>query len=331
MFCSLMGMSMGETKELIRCSICNKVVPKQQYCPKCGKLLIKNFKNTPSKITAINEYNSLKTQNDENADGPKDQLEKLRQKIKKSEDFKLENLANESNDEELGINIESKMRIIESEEPIVKNTESKDIVLEDDDLEEIKFTSIEDGKINYKPDKYTLETVQKIAKNIKYEAYLVNLLKGEEIAQDAFFRLYNGLSDDTHKMIVRRGELIEEIDDKIIEYTSIVASAQQGMKLLNIRKSINDASEGEYKVKAAALKWDIDNYGSRINEEEQKTEYLKNLGSLIDVEELDKLTNDVNNCTNTIAKLDIEEKSKEKIKDSMREALTVLKETTRTK
>ena len=41
---ALMGMSVTTSKEFIRCSICNKVVPKQQYCPKCGKLLIKNYK-----------------------------------------------------------------------------------------------------------------------------------------------------------------------------------------------------------------------------------------------------------------------------------------------
>ena len=46
---ALMGMSVTTSKELIRCSICNKVVPKQQYCPKCGKLLIKNYKSPVSK------------------------------------------------------------------------------------------------------------------------------------------------------------------------------------------------------------------------------------------------------------------------------------------
>lgn len=327
-----MNMAVGETKELIRCGICNKVVPKQQYCPKCGKLLIKNWKNSTLKVAAVDTENiSPKKSVEESAPGPTDRLEKLREKIRKSEEVRIENLASESNDSDLLIDVDSEDVVITSEESIVKKTESKDIVLEDSGSDELKITSIEEDSVDYKPDKYTLETVQKIAKNIKYESYLVGLLKEDEIAQDAFFRLYHGLSDDTHKMIVRREELIAEIDEKIGNYRSTVGSAQQGMKLLNIRKSINDASDGEYKVKAAALKWDIENYGSRITEEEHKANYLKNLGSLIDVEELELLTNDVNNCTNIIAKLNVEEKFKEKIKDSMKEALAVLKETTEIK
>ncbi len=197
-------------------------------------------------------------------------------------------------------------------------------------LRQSTSTSIEGKNFSFKPDKYTVETVQKIAKNVKYMSYLVNLLKEDEIAEDTFLGLYTGIADDTHKMIVRRGELIEEIEGAIKGYSSTISSAQQGMKLLNIRKSIDDASDEEYKVKAAALKWDIDNYGRRINEEEQKADYLKNLGSLIDSDEVDKLTNDVHNSTNTLVKLDIKDSVKDKIRDSMQEALTLLKETSGT-
>jgi hypothetical protein len=317
-----MEMSVREKNELIRCSICNKVVPKQQYCPKCGKLLIKNMKNIPTKVEATD----IEIPEEDSNANPTDQLESLRKKMKKSENIRIENVENDMNDGDLILNSESEELLVEEERILVRNTDSKDIVLDDSDSSEVNITSITEN-INFKPDKYTLETVQKIAKNIKYESYLVNLLKGDEIAHDAFFRLYNGLADDTHKMIVRRGELITEIDEKIIGYKSTVSTAQQGMKLLNIRKSINDASEEEYKIKAAALKWDLNNYGKKINEEEQKANYLKNLGSLIDEKELDKLTNDVNACCNTLAKLDMEDKAKEKILNSMKDALAVLKET----
>ncbi len=80
----MMEMPLNENKEMIRCSICNKVVPKQQYCPKCGKLLIKNFKNTPSKVeTADTEKSSLENPVKEARQLVRlEQLDKLRQKIR---------------------------------------------------------------------------------------------------------------------------------------------------------------------------------------------------------------------------------------------------------
>ena len=327
----MMEMPLNDNKEMIRCSICNKVVPKQQYCPKCGKLLIKNFKNTQSKAeTADTQKSSLENPVKVATTSPMEQLDKLRQKIRNSENVRKEIIENEPINNDLLSGEKADGVRIEGENPMVRNTESKDIVIEEGESEAIHFDSIEGKNFSFKPDKYTVETVQKIAKNVKYMSYLVNLLKEDEIAEDTFLGLYTGIADDTHKMIVRRGELIEEIEEAIKGYSSTISSAQQGMKLLNIRKSIDDASDEEYKVKAAALKWDIDNYGRRINDEEQKADYLKNLGSLIDSDELDKLTNDVHNSTNTLVKLDIKDSVKDKIQDSMQEALTLLKETSGT-
>ena len=308
-----MGMAANVNKEFIRCSICNKVVPKQRYCPKCGKLLIKNMKNSPSKEEETDmEKATLKKLVEEVETSPTEQLENLRQKIKSSENERREIIDNESIENDLLIGVEKDGVVIAGEGPLASTIESDMI-----GGENLVFT----------PDKYTLETVQKIAKNVKYESYLVKLLKDAEITEEIFLGLYNGIADDTHKLILRRGEIIAEIETAMKGYRSTIVSAQQGMKLLNIRRSIDDASEEEYRVKAAALKWDIDNYTNRINEEEQKATYLKNLGRLIDTKELEELTNDANNCMNVLSKLSVSDVLKGKIKNSMQEALSLIRET----
>ena len=322
-----MGMTVNVTKELIRCSICNNIVPKQRYCPKCGKLLIKTIKNTPLKVEEpVTEKPSPEKADEEVENSPVEQLEKLREKIKNSENERRESIDHESSDNDLLTGVEQDKMVKNGDEYMVRNKESKDIVINDDD-ESINFSSAEGEVFAFTPDKYTAETVQKTAKNVRYESYLVNLLKEDEITEETFLGLYNGIADDTHKMIMRRGEIITEIETAVKGYRSTIISAQQGMKLLDIRKSINDASEDEYQVKAAALKWDIDNYGRRVNEEEQKATYLKNLGKLIDSKELNNLISDVNNSLNILSKLNVSEDAKSKIHNSMREVISLLKET----
>jgi hypothetical protein len=316
-----MSMSASAPKELIRCSICNKVVPKQQYCPKCGKLLIKNFKNPPVKDKETDQEKNAPNQIEEETTNNTEQLDILRTKFKKSEEDRRENLEKESMEGDMlsGSKKEEKA----SEENMVKNIEINDIVL--DDTENIKEAGV-NGFV-FTPDKYTVDTVQKIAKNVRYESYLVDLLKSDEMNEETFLGLYKGIADDTHRLIQRRGEIITEIETAIKTYKSTITAAQHGMKLLDIRKSIDDASDEEYKVKSAAFKWDINHYGGKISSEEQKASYLKNLGSLIDSRELDDLISDVNSSIGIASKLNVSEEVKGKIQTSMREALSLLKET----
>jgi hypothetical protein len=72
-------------------------------------------------------------------------------------------------------------------------------------------------------------------------------------------------------------------------YESTVFSAQQGIKLLDLRKTLGDVTEEEYVIKAAALNWDINHYGQKISEVRQKADYLRSLGNLIPVEEVDDM------------------------------------------
>ena len=56
-----------------------------------------------------------------------------------------------------------------------------------------------------------METTPNVAQNVKDVSSLVNLLKEDEMNEDSFLELYNGMADDAHKLTIRRGELITEI------------------------------------------------------------------------------------------------------------------------
>ncbi len=308
-------MSTNTSKEFVRCSICNKVVPKQQYCPKCGKLLIKNYKGPVQKLK---EHTKISDEEKSNIE----QLQKLNEKIETMESVRKKAIEEESKQEVI-IETETEESVI-GDDPVVKTMESKDIVI--DDEEKGIEINLEDGFV-FTPDKYTMDTVQKLAKNLKYQSQLVKMLADKELNEDIFMGLYKGKADDTHRLILRRSEIIREIDSSLGGYQSTIKVAEQGMKLLDIRQSIDEVSDEEYKVKAAAFKWDIDHYGTKIRTEEAKSTYLRNLGAMLDAEELEEITDNLNESLNLANRLTISDETKSKIQSSMKEALTLLKET----
>jgi hypothetical protein len=323
-----MGMSVTTSKELIRCSICNKIVPKQQYCPKCGKLLIKNYKGSIPKAKDPSHSKKEEKTNTEDETSESEQLENLNEKLLALENGRKKAIEEESKQIDLILEKDEE----EKEEDVViggasmaKTMESKDIFLDDNSLN-IVDVEVADQFV-YTPDKYTMDAVQKLAKNVRFQAHLVKMLKDEEMNEETFIGLYKGLADDTHRLIQRRGETVQEIDSSIGGYQNTIKIAQQGMKLLDIRRSIDDVSEEEYKVKSAAFKWDLNHYGQKIKSEESKANYLRNLGSLIEADELNSLIDDVNDSLNVLSKLSVSDGTRKMLDISMKEALTLLKET----
>ncbi len=306
-------MDVSVAEEYLRCSNCNSVVLKQRNCPKCGKVLLKSLRDIQTSVEENDLDKKTMKELEEDVRGTAEttsaQLEKLRLKNKR-----LENERNSIiSDEEVDTGVFT--------EEEIGDTNVKDIDLDEEDLAEKDKSSY-----TFTPDKFTAETAQKIAKNVKYEAHLVKLLRDGDITKDSFLSLYKGIADDTHKLIQRRAEMLSEVEEAIKGHRSIVEAAVQGMKLLDVRKSIEDASEEEYEVKAAALNWDIDHHGKRIDEETEKATYLRQLGKFMGQGELEKLAGYLENSGEVISKLNIGDEVKERIKRSIQEVSSLLKE-----
>jgi hypothetical protein len=105
-----------------------------------------------------------------------------------------------------------------------------------------------------------------------------------------------------------------------------VQSAQQGLKLLDLRRSFDDCSNEEYTVKAAALNWDINHYEKKTSEGQMKADYLRSLGGLIQIDEVNDLKDIVAGCMEASSMKHINDSIREKIKKAMQEASSILKE-----
>jgi hypothetical protein len=179
---------------------------------------------------------------------------------------------------------------------------------------------------SYTPDPHAKEIVEKMAKQVKYVVNIVQLFKDGQVPEEIFIRLFNSMADEIGGLMARREEVVKELNGLMKGYESTVLSAQQGMKLLDLRKSLDDVSMEEYAVKAAALNWDISHYGERISEGRLKADYLRSLGNLIPVEEVNDLKKMAASCMEASSMKHISEGTREKIKKAMLEASSILNE-----
>jgi hypothetical protein len=321
-------MASSRTIEIVQCLNCNSIVPKRLYCRKCGKVLLDATTKTLSESSIKKEKFSPNEEQVLNADTKSslnfthksayEQLKIIRNEIKGIED-------NSSND----INITSQV----DQELLEQNDEIETSCIEDNitpQRYEIVEKSVNNGLVNepdgYTPDLYVKEIVEKMAKSVKYEVNLVQLLQEGQITEEIFTRLFNGLADETHGLISRREQSLNELVSLMKGYESTVLSAQQGMKLLDLRKSIGDASEEEFVVKSSALNWDIKNYGNKKLNGHKKSDYLKYIGKLIPEEELKKLENMANQYSEDANSINVSVATRERIMTTMQEVASILRE-----
>ena len=228
---------------------------------------------------------------------------------------------------------ESPQKVVENDVPEVEKmmppkveTEVNPAALEKIKVKERKPLAQNDDLKSYTPDPYAKEIVEKMAKQVKYEVNLVQLFKDGQVPEEIFTRLFNSMADEINGLITRREEVVNELNGLMKGYESTVLSAQQGMKLLDLRKSLDDVSKEEYVVKAAALNWDINHYGQRISEGRQKADYLRSLGNLIPIEEVNELKKIATKCMETSSMKHISDGTREKIKKAMQEASSIFNE-----
>jgi uncharacterized coiled-coil DUF342 family protein len=141
-----------------------------------------------------------------------------------------------------------------------------------------------------------------------------------------FMRLFPSMADEITSLKIRREEAVNELNGLMKEYGYTVLSAQQGIKLLDLRKSLDDVTEEEYVIKAEALNWDINHYEQKISEGRFKTDYVMSLGNLISAEEVEDLKEMAASCMDASSMKNTSDGIKQKIKKAMQEASSILNE-----
>ena len=173
------------------------------------------------------------------------------------------------------------------EEPVVDVIEEPEPIVQA--VIEEKTKMMEEIKIEFAPDPLTKEVMENLAKNITLKIRLVRLLRDGSVKEETFNKLFNSYVDQGRIWVGRRDEIIRRFraDIEIMEL-SLVA-ARKDFELLEIRRSIGDANEEEYKVKGPAYRWDIEHLDGEIKNRKAGILYVENLKKLVPDEEIQEL------------------------------------------
>jgi hypothetical protein len=148
---------------------------------------------------------------------------------------------------------------------------------------------IEDIKIEFAPDPLTKEVMENLAKNITLKIRLVRLLRDGSVKEETFSKLFNSYVDQGRIWVGRRDEIIRRFKADIEIMEQSLVAARKDFELLEIRRSIGDANEEEYKVKGPAYRWDIEHLDNEIKNRKAGILYVENLKKLVPAEEIQEL------------------------------------------
>jgi hypothetical protein len=179
--------------------------------------------------------------------------------------------------------------------------------------------------VTYTPDPLTKEVMMSLAKSLALEIKLVRLFRDGKMKEETFARLFEKYADEAKLWIDKREEMVGKLAAEIDGMQETYDKSAGEFELLEIRRSIGDASEEEYAAKAPGYTWDVEHLDAEIAGNRNETAYLEDLGKVTPPEELAALREMAGLQYNTLDALQAEdEELLARIKDSLYKAINVL-------
>lgn len=218
--------------------------------------------------------------------------------------------------------------LVEAEPEVEPMIELEPVIEEAHEVETIEEEPImEEVVLEYAPDPLTKEVMENLAKNITLKIRLVKLLKEGKVREETFQKLFDSYVEQGRIWVTRRDEIMRRFRADIERMDRELVDSTKAFELLEIRRSIGDASDEEYDIKAPAFKWDMENLDRGVRDRKAGVLYLEHLERLVPEEEVAEL--EEMSTTQYSAIDEIEEVVSDtiaRIKEALAEALNILKE-----
>ena len=213
------------------------------------------------------------------------------------------------------------------EEPVVEAVEPEPEALEEPVPEptpepitiKMEPEEMEEMRVEFAPDPLTKEVMDNLAKNITLKIRLVKLLKDNQVKEETFKKLFDSYVEQGKIWVSRRDEIIKRFNADIDRMENALVTARKDHELLEIRKSIGDADNEEYIVKAPAYKWDIEHLDREIKNRKGGIVYVADLKTMVPDVEIHELTR---MAETEFSELDTIENVSSDTIDGMKETLT---------
>jgi len=130
------------------------------------------------------------------------------------------------------------------------------------------------------PDPAIEELANELLNSVYLELWSVGLLRKEETGEEQFMRTFEAYHGRVERCIGQRDHLLDQIDD-LEAHEAKAREARIELDELDIRKSLGDLHEGEYEVKAPALRWTIGHIEVDIEGRRDRIALLEDLFKLM--------------------------------------------------
>lgn len=128
------------------------------------------------------------------------------------------------------------------------------------------------------------EVLREVAKNLSIRIRMVRMLLEGELREEAFNRLLNHYTAKGERWLSERESLMERRRLQLEELEERLMEARMKLEELEIRKTIGDASEEEYGVKAPAYRWDVEKLNDEVGRLRREVGYLGDLPEIMGME-----------------------------------------------
>lgn len=216
---------------------------------------------------------------------------------------------------------------VEPEAPLIQQPEEE--TLEEAVAEEPPVSPMAEPELVFEPEPVIKEVMENLAKNISMKIKLVNLLQNGEVKLETFNRLFESYNARGELLMNSRNETLERVRFDLDARERALNEAKIGLEELEIRRTIGDVSENEYKAKSPGFEWDIASYKDDVGKKKAEIAYLENITQVLQREEIDELKETGDNSYEAIDGLvdsgTINSELAAQIKVTLQEALACLK------
>lgn len=179
---------------------------------------------------------------------------------------------------------------VEVEPEVIEIQQPEEETLEEILVEETPVEPIAEPKPVFEPEPVIKEVMENLAKNISMKIKLVNLLQDGEVKLETFNRLFDSYNARGELLMNSRNETLERVRFDLDARERALNEAKIGLEELEIRRTIGDVSEDEYKAKSPGFEWDIAHYKDDVGKKKAEIAYLEDITQVLKAEEITELT-----------------------------------------
>ena len=172
-------------------------------------------------------------------------------------------------------------------------------------------------------DPATRDVMENLVKSLSMQLWSVDMLQEGKVNEMQFDRLLADYSTRLKPCLNRRNEMLEEARN-VEPLEMELNEARLRLEELEMRKSIRDASDDEYRVKMPSLKWEIEHYEEGLRVKKAKITFLHDLKGVLSDKEISNLQEKAEKC---IRMMDMKDRPWEasaetnnKVKDALKDA-----------